>query len=68
MLDQPFFAAGIVATAGGCLASANLAAWIIARSEGLDAAASAFHYVAPVGKREAYLSQALGAIARHLVH
>ena len=34
VLDQPFFAAGNVATAGGCLASQYLAAWVIARFEG----------------------------------
>ena len=35
VLNQPFFARGNVATAGGCLASPYLAAWVIARSEGL---------------------------------
>jgi len=34
VLNQPFFARGNVATAGGCLASPYLAAWIIARLEG----------------------------------
>ena len=34
VLNQPFFARGNVATAGGCLASHYLAAWIIARLEG----------------------------------
>src|SRR5438128_256654 len=51
VLNQPFCAHGNVATAGGCLASAYLAAWIIARSEGRDAAAAALHYVAPVGEK-----------------
>ena len=41
VLNQPFFARGNVATAGGCLASQYLAAWIIARTEGEDAASSA---------------------------
>ena len=31
VLNQPFFARGNVATAGGCLASQYLAAWVIAR-------------------------------------
>ena len=31
VLNQPFFAAGNIATAGGCFASQYLAAWIIAR-------------------------------------
>jgi len=52
VLNQPFFAQGNVATAGGCLASHYLAAWIIARLEGGDAAESALHYVAPVGEKE----------------
>ena len=63
VLNQPFFARGNVATAGGCLAAPYLAAWIIARSEGLEAAASALHYVAPVGEKEAYVAKALGLIA-----
>ena len=41
VLNQPFFARGNVATAGGCLASPYLAAWVIARSEGVDAAKAA---------------------------
>ena len=58
VLNQPFFARGNVATAGGCLASHYLAAWIIARLEGGDAAESALHYVAPVGEKEEYVSRA----------
>ena len=38
VLDQPLFARGNVATAGGCLASTYLAAWVIARLLGLDEA------------------------------
>lgn len=66
VLDQPFFARGNVATAGGCLASQYLACWIIARLVGLDAAAGAIHYVAPVGEKEEYVSRALGNIERYL--
>lgn len=66
VLDQPFFAAGNVATAGGCLSSPYLAAWVIARSEGLDAACAALHYVAPVGEKEQYVARALDHIARYL--
>ncbi|MFM0628614.1 DJ-1/PfpI family protein [Paraburkholderia xenovorans] len=62
VLNQPIFASGNVATAGGCLASAYLAAWIIARLEGIDAAQSALHYVAPVGEKEAYVSRAMANI------
>jgi transcriptional regulator GlxA family with amidase domain len=66
VLNQPFFAQGNVATAGGCLASQYLAGWIIARLLGTDAAAAALHYVAPVGEKEAYVARALGHIAPHL--
>lgn len=67
VLNQPFFARGNVATAGGCLASPYLAAWIIARTEGIDAAASALHYVAPVGEKETYVENALKRISPYLV-
>jgi len=63
VLDRPFFAKGNVATAGGCLSSAYLAAWIVARLAGVDAAASALHNVAPVGEKEEYVARAMRAIA-----
>lgn len=66
VLDQPFFAAGNVATAGGCLSSQHLAAWIIARLEGMEAAASALHYVAPVGEKDDYVSRAMKNIAPYM--
>lgn len=66
VLDQAFFARGNVATAGGCFASPYLAAWIIARTEGIVAAASALHYVAPVGEKEAYVQNALRQISPFL--
>jgi transcriptional regulator GlxA family with amidase domain len=62
VLNQAFYASGNVATAGGCLASPYLAAWIIARTEGLDAARSALHYVAPVGEKDAYVARAMSHI------
>ncbi|HEX7801186.1 MAG TPA: DJ-1/PfpI family protein [Pseudoxanthomonas sp.] len=63
VVDQPFYARGNVATAGGCLASQYLAAWIIARLEGEEAARSALHYVAPVGEKDEYVSRAMNNIA-----
>ncbi len=66
VLNQPFFAAGNVATAGGCMASPYLAAWVIARSEGEDAARAALHYVAPVGEKDAYVDRAMGHIAPYI--
>ncbi|WP_295982279.1 DJ-1/PfpI family protein [uncultured Variovorax sp.] len=66
VLNQPFFARGNVATAGGCFASPYLAGWIIARTEGVQAAAGALHYVAPVGEKEAYVANALKNITPYL--
>ncbi|CAN7293069.1 DJ-1/PfpI family protein [Acidovorax sp. LjRoot129] len=66
VLNQPFYAQGNVATAGGCLASPYLAAWIIARTEGLEAAAGALHYVAPVGEKEAYVANAMKHLMPYL--
>lgn len=66
VLNQPFYARGNVATAGGCLASPYLAAWIIARTEGVDAAAAALHYVAPVGEKQAYVENALERLSPYL--
>ncbi|HEX4089820.1 MAG TPA: DJ-1/PfpI family protein [Trebonia sp.] len=66
VLNQPFFAAGNVATAGGCLASHYLAGWIIARLAGTDAAEGALHYVAPVGEKEEYVARALRNVTPYL--
>jgi len=63
VLNQPFFASGNIATAGGCLASTYLAAWVIARSEGVEAARKALHYVAPVGEKDEFVSRALRHVA-----
>ncbi|MDR5774206.1 MULTISPECIES: DJ-1/PfpI family protein [unclassified Caballeronia] len=66
VLNQPFFANGNVATAGGCLASQYLAAWVIARFEGVEAAESALHYVAPVAEKEDYVARAMRNITPYL--
>ncbi|MFC4860791.1 DJ-1/PfpI family protein [Pseudomonas sp. MAHUQ-62] len=66
VLDQPFFASGNLATAGGCLSAPYLAAWVIAKLAGEDACATALHYVAPVGEKEAYMERALGVIRPYL--
>lgn len=66
VLNQPFFAKGNIATAGGCLASQYLAAWVIARLEGLEAARAAMHYVAPVGEKELYVERAMANITPYL--
>jgi transcriptional regulator GlxA family with amidase domain len=66
VLNQPFYADGNIATAGGCLASQYLAAWVIARTEGADAARAAMHYVAPVGEKEQYVERAMSNITPYL--
>jgi transcriptional regulator GlxA family with amidase domain len=66
VLNQPFFARGNVATAGGCLASTYLATWIISRLQGVEAAEGAMHYVAPVGEKEEYVARALRNVTPYL--
>jgi transcriptional regulator GlxA family with amidase domain len=66
VLNQPFFAKGNVATAGGCLASHYLAAWMIARLVGTEAAVSALHYVAPVGEKDEYVARAMRHVTQYL--
>ena len=65
VLEQPFVAHGNVATAGGCLASHYLAAWVIARLAGWKAAASVLHYVAPVGQKDDYVARARSVLERY---
>jgi transcriptional regulator GlxA family with amidase domain len=66
VLDQPFFARGNVATAGGCLASQYLATWLIARLAGIEAARSAIDYVAPVGEKDFYVARAMEVVRPYL--
>jgi transcriptional regulator GlxA family with amidase domain len=66
VLDAPFVAHGNVATAGGCLASQYLAAWMIARLAGVEDARQAIHYVAPVGEKDMYVDRALAVVAPYL--
>jgi transcriptional regulator GlxA family with amidase domain len=66
VVDQPFFASGNVATAGGCLSSVYLAAWVIARLADVATARAAVFYVAPVGEKEEYVERALSHVERYL--
>ncbi len=59
VLDQPFFARGSIATAGGCLSGQYLAAWIITELVGAEAARAAVHSVAPVGEKDEYVDRAM---------
>ena len=62
VVDRPFHAKGNVATAGGCLASQYLAAWMITRLVDADAARAALHYVAPVGEKDLYVERAMAHV------
>ncbi len=62
VIDAPFHARGPVATAGGCLSAQYLAAWMMLKRAGPDAAAQALHYVAPVGEKDAYVERLLGVV------
>jgi transcriptional regulator GlxA family with amidase domain len=66
VLEQPFHAEGNVATAGGCLASQYLAAWILLRGAGREGAEAALHYVAPVGQKQEYVTRAMAAVVDYL--
>ncbi len=68
VLNQAFFASDNIATAGGCLASSYLAAWVLARTEGIDVAKEAIYYVAPVGEKEHYVDSMLDNISKYLPH
>jgi transcriptional regulator GlxA family with amidase domain len=62
VLDRPFYASGRVATAGGCLASHYLAAWLIWSAAGRDAAVDALSYVLPHGEEDDYCRRALAHV------
>lgn len=66
VLAQPFFAKDNIATAGGCLSSHYLAAWLITRLRGKEAAESALDYVAPAGEKEEYVARAWRNISPYL--
>ena len=62
VLEEPFHARGPIATAGGCLASQYLATWVMASRAGMDAAAAALRYAAPVGEKDAYVERLLKVV------
>ena len=63
VLDRAFVASGNVASAGGCLASPYLAAWVISRLLGREAAESALRIVAPVGEKAQYVASVLDIVS-----
>ncbi|OXY82884.1 DJ-1/PfpI family protein [Oceanimonas doudoroffii] len=66
VLDQPFYAEGNIATAGGCLSSTYLAAWVISKLSGRAQAESAIHYVAPVGEKESTVKHCMSVVGTYL--
>ena len=60
--EAPFHARGPIATAGGCLASQYLAAWMMVRGAGFEAATQALHYAAPVGEKDSYVARVLDVV------
>lgn len=62
VIDAPFVANGNVATAGGCLSSQYLAAWMLMRGASRADAEAAIHYVAPVGQKADYVDRAIGVV------
>lgn len=66
VLNQAFYANQGIATAGGCLASQYLAAWVIARLEGVEAMKSAIDYVAPVAEKGLFVDLTLQQVSPFL--
>jgi transcriptional regulator GlxA family with amidase domain len=66
VVDAPFHARGPIATAGGCLASQYLAAWMMAKRAGVEAATQALLYAAPVGEKDAYVERIMKVVTPFL--
>ncbi|GGM94640.1 AraC family transcriptional regulator [Streptomyces fuscichromogenes] len=62
VLDAPFHSAGNIATAGGCMASQYLGAWVISRTLGDRAVREVVGYTAPVGERRETVDRVLRAV------
>ena len=65
VIHQPFFSKGNIATAGGCLSSQYLAAWIINQKLGSEAVVQALGAVAPVGEEQSLVQHVLETIGSH---
>jgi len=62
VLNQPFFATGNIASAGGCLASQYLACWVLWRLGGRELVEQALDYVAPVGEQAGLAARVFAVI------
>ena len=68
VLNQPFFADGNVATAGGCLASHYIATWVLLRGGSKQDVENVMGYVAPVGEKAEYIERALKAVGPYVTN
>jgi transcriptional regulator GlxA family with amidase domain len=66
VLDQPFYADGNIATAGGCLAQQYLATWVLLRGGSREDAEFALQYVAPVGEKSDYSKRAFANVEPYI--
>lgn len=66
VVDEPFHARGPIATAGGCMASQYLAAWVIASRAGVAAAEEVLRHVAPVGEKQEYVDKVMSVVTPFL--
>lgn len=66
VLNKSFFAKGNIATAGGCLASKYLAAWIISKLADKTSAEAAIYYVAPVGEKEVTVNHCMSVVSEYI--
>ena len=65
VVNQPFVAHGNIATAGGCLASQYLSAWLVTHLKGEAQAREMLHYFAPVGEKDWYVDRAMSHVMDH---
>jgi transcriptional regulator GlxA family with amidase domain len=66
VLNQPFFAKGNIATAGGCMSSQYLATWVITKLAGRQAAEEAIYYVSPVGEKDSAVAHNLSIVLPYI--
>ena len=62
VIDAPFYAKDNLATAGGCMSSQYLAAWVITKLASEEEAKEVIYYVAPVGQKEDYVERIISVV------
>ena len=65
-MDQPFYASGNIASAGGCLSSQYLAFFVISKILDIDNAIKAIYYFAPTGQTDIYVDMAISNVKKYL--